>query len=209
MTVPLWMAWVRRLSGIANAGLAWGSDPYDLARYRAVRELAAEIAAVGSHTPLAAISQALSAEVGYLTPKIDVRGAVFDDDERVLLVRERADGKWSLPGGWADPGESPSEAVQRELREESGYDVRVRKLVALFERDRHHSPPLLDSIWKLFFLCEPVAAGPRESEHEIAHVAFFALNALPANLSSSRVTSGQIHLMAEHRRRPHLPTTFD
>jgi len=206
-TIP-WLGWARRLRGIGDAGLQWGRDPHDLARYREVQQVAIEMAAAGTSSDLPTVRAVLAEDAGYLTPKVDVRAAIFDGDGRVLLVHERHDGKWSLPGGWADAGETPSEAVIREVREEAGYDVRPVKLAAVLERDRHNGPPRLEAVWKLFFVCV-ICSGERAAvDHEIHDVCFFALDELP-ELSLPRVTEAQIELLDAHRRSPRRPTTFD
>ena len=145
-------------------------------------------------------------ERGYATPKIDVRGAVLRDDQ-VLLVRERDDGGWTLPGGWADVGDTPSAMVVREVKEESGYDVVPRKLAALFDRSKHPHPPIASHAYKLFFLCD-LMGGEAAPSFETPEVAFFPRNRLPG-LSASRVTEYQIEHMFEHAAHPEWPTTFD
>ena len=117
-----WLEWVSRLAAIAQNGLAHAESPFDVERYASVRELAAEIAAEHTDSTPQRISGIFERESGYATPKIDVRGAVFRDDA-LLMVQERDDELWALPGGWADPGESPSAAVAREVYEESGFRV--------------------------------------------------------------------------------------
>jgi ADP-ribose pyrophosphatase YjhB (NUDIX family) len=145
----------------------------------------------------------------YPTPKVDVRGVVFRDG-RVLLVREVGDGRWTLPGGWADVGESPSEAVVREVREESGYDTRAVKLLAVANlgtfRDGRKLRP---NIYKLFLRCELLAAEPASiSGFETSEARFFGEDELP-ELSVPRVTSEQLARMFEHAHDPDLPTAFD
>jgi ADP-ribose pyrophosphatase YjhB (NUDIX family) len=143
---------------------------------------------------------------GYATPKVDVRGIVFHQD-RILLVRERDDGRWTLPGGWADAGESPREAVEKEIREESGYEARVVKLLAVHDRDRHGSPPLPWAVCKLMIRCELVGGEPRHSI-ETDGVGFFGEDEVPP-LSEGRVTPGEIRRMFEHLRHPEWPTDLD
>src|SRR5829696_2319921 len=130
MMSPSWLRWTRHLQAIAQSGLAYAKDPFDVERYEAVTEVAAEMAASHSGAEPDQLYGLFDAERGYATPKLDVRGVVFKG-EAVLLVRERDDGSWALPGGWIDVGESPSEAVIREVYEESGYRVRASKLLAL------------------------------------------------------------------------------
>ena len=137
---PKWLQWARRIQALAQNGLAYTQNPFDIERYTALRLLAAEIIAAGADQPAGPIRDLLQAEVGpayYATPKVDVRGAAFRGRE-VLLVREMLDeGRWTLPGGWMDQGDTPGGAVAREFREETGYTVRVLKLAAAYDRDRH------------------------------------------------------------------------
>jgi ADP-ribose pyrophosphatase YjhB (NUDIX family) len=145
-------------------------------------------------------------ESGYPTPKVDVRGVVFRDD-RLLLVREREDGLWTLPGGWADVGESPREAVEKEIREETGYHTRAVKLLAVWDRDRHGAPPLPWYVYKLAIRCELIGGMAADSiETEAAE--FFAEDQIPP-LSRGRVTPAQIARIFEHHRHPEWPTEFD
>lgn len=203
---PDWLGWARRLQAIAQSGLAYSPNQYDLERYEAVREIASEMMAHGSAGAVAPIRNLFAGQTGYATPKVDVRGVIFRAD-RILLVLEREDGGWTLPGGWADVNESPAEATQREVREESGYEVRAAKLLAVYDRNRHGHPPIPFHAYKLFFLCESIGGSPAAS-HETAGVDWFAEDALPP-LSTSRVTAAQIHRFFEHFRHPQWPTDFD
>jgi ADP-ribose pyrophosphatase YjhB (NUDIX family) len=202
-----WLEWTRRLQAIAQTGLAYAHDPYDAERYAAVRDIVAEMIAAGSGADLATIKDVISKDAGYATPKIDVRGVVFREN-KILLVRERADGLWTLPGGWADVNESPTESVVREVREEAGFEVRCRKLLAVFDRGKHpHEPPFLFHIYKLFIQCE-IAGGSGTTGSETDQVSFFAESELPA-LSISRVTPWQVKRMFEHLRDPNLAADLD
>ena len=203
---PSWLERAKRLQAIAQTGLTYVRDPYDRERYEAVREIAAEMIAEGTGAEPRTLASLLAAESGYATPKVDVRAAVFRED-RILLVRERSDGRWTLPGGWADVGDSPRHAAEREVREESGYEVRALKLAAVYDRNRHGHTPLAFHLWKLFFLCELTGGEPRPSI-ETDGVEFFALEALPP-LSIGRVTAPQIAHMFEHHRDPLRATSFD
>ena len=203
------MAWAKRLQAIAQTGLTYARDQYDVERYRAVRRIATEmIAACSTAISSAELLDIFNCEVGYATPKIDVRAAVFSQDS-LLLVKERSEGAWALPGGWADVGDSPSVAAVRETREESGYDVVARKLAALYDRDhqRHGHPPMAYHLYKLFFICEPVG-GMAKPSIETEEVAFFREDRLP-NLSVARVTAQQIAHLFGHYRHPEWPTSFD
>ena len=201
-----WLAWVRRLQAIAQNGLTYNTNIYDRERYEQVQGVAAEILAAHSGLDAARIPNLYSAEQGYATPKIDVRGAVFRGDD-LLFVRERSDGLWTLPGGWADVGDSPSEAVEREIREESGFEAKVSKLVALYDRDRHEHPPMLFHAYKAFFLCE-LMGGSAAASVETSEVGFFGRDNLP-DLSIERITTRQIDRLFAHHANPELPTEYD
>ena len=207
MSEPDWLVWARELQAIAQTGLTFTENQYDVDRYRAIERLAATMMAAGSGTDIARIAELFAGQTGYATPKVDVRGAVIRGDE-ILLIREASDGRWALPGGWADVNQSPAECVVREVLEESGYEVRATKLTAVWDRSRRgHLPPFPFHVYKMFFLCELVGGAARPS-HETTAVGFFRPDALP-ELSTGRTLASQIHLMFEHHRDPALPTDFE
>jgi ADP-ribose pyrophosphatase YjhB (NUDIX family) len=207
MSEPDWLVWARELQAIAQTGLTFTENQYDIDRYRAIERLAATMMAAGSGTAVAQIAELFARQTGYATPKVDVRGAVIRGDE-ILLIREASDGRWALPGGWADVNQSPAECVEREVLEESGYLARATKLAAVWDRSRRgHLPPFPFHVYKLFFLCELVGGAARPS-HETTAVGFFRPDALP-ELSAGRTLASQIHRMFEHHRDPALATEFD
>lgn len=203
-----WLEWAQKLQAIAQNGLTYSQNPFDLDRFHQVRQVAAEMMAIASGLEPAAVLDRFQQETGYATPKVDVRGAVFRDD-RILLVKERFDGLWTLPGGYVDVGESPSLAVEREVYEESGYQTRAVKLLALYDRNhpRHAHPPFEYHIYKLFFQCELIGGSPVDSV-ETEAATFFAEGEIP-ELSLSRVVPGQIARLFEHYRHPGWQTDFD
>jgi ADP-ribose pyrophosphatase YjhB (NUDIX family) len=207
MDEPNWLLWARELQAIAQTGLTFSGDQYDLERYQRLRAIAVAMLASGSGTSGERISALFEQDLGYPTPKVDVRGAVFRD-EQILLVREISDGRWTLPGGWADVNQSAKECVEREIQEESGFQARAVKLAAIWDYRRQghvYSHPY--SIYKLFFICE-LTGGAASVSLETSAVEFFQLDRLP-ELSLGRVTSGQIERMYAHRRNPGLMTEFD
>ncbi len=202
-----WLDWARTLQSMAQSGLTYCTNPFDLERYRELLILAEEISSAGSGAEKETIHTLFAQEAGYTTPKVDVRGAVFLGDE-LLLVRELMDnGRWTLPGGWCDTGDTPRQAVEREMREETGYEVSAIKLAAVLDRDTQGHPPYFFSVYKLFFLCEITGGRPTESI-ETGGSAFFPEEALP-ELSSGRVTEAELRLMFRHHREPNRPTDFD
>jgi ADP-ribose pyrophosphatase YjhB (NUDIX family) len=204
---PAWVPLLREVAAIAETGLAYGRDPFDRERYMRLRALAAELVAVPTGTAPDVAAELLSDAPGYCTPKIDVRAAIIRDG-RILLVREAADGLWSLPGGFADVNLAPSQAVEAEIEQETGFTARATKLAALFDRRRHHpANPRLLHCYKAFFLAE-ITGGAARPSLETTEVAFFPEAALPP-LSTGRVTADLIRRLYRHWRRPELPTEFD
>ena len=200
-----WADWASRLNAIAQNGLTFSHDPFDIERYTSVRNIAAEIMAAHTGVETTLVRDFFAREEGYATPKVDVRGVVFRDGT-LLFVKEPDDGLWSLPGGWADVGESPREAVVREVFEESGYTTHAVKLLALYDRNKHAHPPFPHHAYKLFIRCEllsQVPAGGAETEAR-----FFEEDAIP-ELSVARVTVEQIARLFEHYRHPEWPADLD
>jgi len=209
MSEPDWLAWAREIQGIAQTGLTFSQDPYDRDRYIALQSLAARIMAEAGSADLTRVSDLFKAQDGYATPKIDVRGAAFDAEGRILLVREVLDdGRWTLPGGWGDVNLTPAENVAKEVFEESGFHVRVSKLAAVWDRTRQGHGPAPFSTYKLLFICD-IVGGAAATSLETSEVAFFAESALPPDLSTGRVLPHQLHRMFAHRREPTLPTEFE
>jgi ADP-ribose pyrophosphatase YjhB (NUDIX family) len=197
------------VAALAQNGLTFAEGPYDLDRYGKLAALAADLLEVVAARPAAEFALVLGRDSGYATPKVDVRGAIFDGSERVLLMQERSDGLWSLPGGWADPLDPPSLAVAREIKEETGYRARATKLAACWDRDRQgHLPPLPVHAYKLFFNCELDGDAGEPDALETLDVGWFGLDALPP-LSLGRVNERQIRRMLDHHRDFARPTEFD
>lgn len=203
-----WLTWARDIQAIAQMGLTYSENPFDQERYEMLMAIAAEIMSDYAAAPLEQVRDLFAAENGAMTPKVDVRGVVFRDGE-ILLVKETMDeGRWTLPGGWADVNESPGQAVVREIREESGYETKAIKLLALYDRDLHGHPPIAVHCYKIFFLCELIGGAPTTS-HETGGAEFFAEDALPEDLSVGRVTKTQLLRFFEHQRHPDWATDFD
>jgi ADP-ribose pyrophosphatase YjhB (NUDIX family) len=206
--------WVMQIQAIAQTGLNYSQNAFDIERYRALHRVAAEMMAAYSGADPEHVENLFLIDTGHATPKIDVRGAIFRGDE-LLLVRERASGKWTLPGGFADVGESPAEAVAREVQEESGYAVRPTRLLALYDRARHDHTPVWFYCYKAFFECKLLSGagrtspgGESASNSETTEAGFFGRDALP-EIDTGRVTVGQLARMWELHGRPEEGADFD
>ena len=202
------LQWARKVQAIAQNGLEFTQDTFDRDRFQQLQQLVSTILTSEVGITPGQLKGLWLGDEGYATPKVDVRGGVFDQD-KVLMVRERCDGKWTLPGGWVDVGDAPSFAVEREIREESGYLAKAVKLAALFDKNnpRHGHPPGILHIYKLFFICE-LTGGTATLSNETDGVDFFPVNALPP-LSSGRASQSQIERLYEHHLNRGLPTDFD
>jgi ADP-ribose pyrophosphatase YjhB (NUDIX family) len=196
----------RRLLALSQTGLHFTAEEYDRERYREIGDIASKLLELQAGVGADAVRQAWFVEDGYATPKVDVRGAVFRDNT-VLLVRERVDGRWTVPGGWADVNDTPSSAILKEIEQESGFTARVTKLAAIYDRNKHNHPAYLYHSWKLFFVCE-ITGGAARTSYETTAVEFFPLDDLP-ELSTGRSNAAQIRRMYQHHLDPQLPTEFD
>jgi ADP-ribose pyrophosphatase YjhB (NUDIX family) len=207
MIEPQWIRWARELQAISQTGNHFATSDYDRERYQRISEIAVEIFAEQGDIEGSKIRTIFEAQSGYATPKVDVRAAVFRDG-KILLVQERSDGLWTLPGGWADVNDSPSEAVAKEVLQESGFQVKVERLLAVFDRAKHpHDPPFPFHIYKMFFLCK-IEGGEATPSPETSSVDFFGVEALPP-LSASRITEDQIRFCFRAGLNPTVPTAFD
>jgi ADP-ribose pyrophosphatase YjhB (NUDIX family) len=211
------------LAAMSQNGLHYATDRYDIARYERMRQIAAEVLSMiaaaepGAGPSAEDFHRSLREERGHATPKVDVRAALFDRNERVLLVQEARDRRWTLPGGWADALNTPAQAAAREFGEEAGIAVRITSLVALHDgtRTNAHRTDATGSPWhvyKLMFLAERLESSADEPvaglDGETLDVGFFDLDALPP-LSTGRTTHEQLRLMLTAHRDPLRPAVFD
>ncbi len=201
-----WMEVARRLQSIAQAGLTYGENKYDLERYEELKKISIEMMAEYSDTPFEKIKTLYDLEDGYLTPKVDVRSVVFQDN-KLLMVKETIDGCWSIPGGWADVGYTPSEIAVKETLEEAGLAVKPLRLLAVLDKKCHPHPPTPFYTYKIFIRCEP-AGGSLMAGMETSEVKYFGLDELP-ELSTERITASQIQLLFEYLYDPGKPVAFD
>src|SRR5574338_469571 len=173
---PEWLNWAREIFSLSQAGLAYSQNPFDIERYKRLQEITAEIIENQTHILKQFALDSFTMQAGYITPKVDVRGAVVRDG-KILLVQERADNQWAMPGGWADLGNSPASVAEREVWEESGFRVKAEKVVAVIDANRIE-PMEFYHAYKIIFLCKLLGGEPRISYETLA-VDFFEPNELP------------------------------
>lgn len=203
---PKWLDWAKQLQSISQAGLTYSKDDYDLERFELIRDMSIEMMSEQTGVSQKKVKGLFANETGYATPKVDVRAVIFKDG-KVLMVRERADGDWSLPGGWGDIGLTPSEVAVNEVKEESGFDVKAIKLLGILDKKCHPHPPSPYHVYKIFIQCEIIGGAPQTSIETNA-VEFFAEDNLPP-LSIGRNTESQIRLAFKHLHHPEEPVYFD
>jgi ADP-ribose pyrophosphatase YjhB (NUDIX family) len=202
-----WLRRVRALQSLAQEGLAYTRDPFDAVRFTRLKELTAEIAEALSDGEPAPLRLAVEQSEGYLTPKLDVRAAVFDDHGRVLLVQEHIDGRWSLPGGWADVGEGLAAGAVREVWEETGYVVEYERLLGVYDRERWGHPPASWYTLKAVVGCRLIG-GEATPSMETDAVEWFARDEVP-ELSTGRMSARLLERVFEHHDDPALPPDVD
>jgi len=200
-----WLEIARSLQSIAQAGLTYTENKYDVERYEQIMQLSKDILSTHSDIHMEKLHKIFKLEKGYLTPKVDVRAVIFREN-KILLVKEIIDGKWALPGGWGDVGLTASEVVVKEVKEESGLEVTAEKLLAVFDKKCHPHPPELYYVYKLFFLCKEIG-GELKVGIETNDLGYFDSNNLP-ELSTDRNTSSQIERMFYLKNNPG-ETLFD
>jgi ADP-ribose pyrophosphatase YjhB (NUDIX family) len=201
-----WLDWAKQIQSIAQIGLTYAKDVYDLERYEALRQISVDI--VENYTSVGSdiIHLSFANEKGYATPKVDVRGVVFENN-KILLVKEKIEGSWSLPGGWGDIGYSPSEVVVKEIKEESGFEAEPLRLLAVLDKKFHSHPPTPYHIYKIFIQCR-IIGGHALSGVETSDVEFFEEHELP-ELSTERNTEKQIKTMFEFLKDPTKQVILD
>lgn len=203
-----WLTWAKRLQAIASTGLHFGEGDFDKERYQDIHNIANEMLATLGQVPIQTIDNLIpESGQGYATPKVDVRGAVFRDN-KILLVKEKLDGLWTLPGGYADVCISPAENMEKEVQEEANILVKAERLFGLIHKARHEYDMDPQDFYKLFFLCRQIDSVEPSAGTETMDVGFFSLNDLPP-LSTGRVIEKHIHLAAEYLANPDRTPTFD
>ncbi len=203
---PRWLDWAREIQALAQTGLAFCQNDYDKERLQRLLGIAVEIVAHHTDLPKESLRQNFLAQPGYATPKVDVRGAVIRNG-KILLVQERSDEHWCMPGGWADVGEMPSEMVVREVWEESGFQVVPRKIIGVYDANRTGRPMEFYHAYKIVFLCEITGGAARPSNETLA-ADFFNFDNLPP-LSSNRTNEKHLAEVLAHVRDNNRPAAFD
>jgi ADP-ribose pyrophosphatase YjhB (NUDIX family) len=204
--VPRWLEWAREIQSLSQTGSHYAENEYQRARNARLKEIAAEIVAEHTGVGFKPLLDAFKMQKGYATPKVDVRGAVFRD-RKLLLVRERQDNGWTMPGGWADVGEVPSQAAEREVWEEAGFHVKARKVIGAYDANRIE-PLELFHAYKLVFLCD-LMDGEAHPSSETSEVTFFGKDEIPQVLSGERTRPRQIQDAFAALQDPSIATKFD
>lgn len=205
---PQWLTYAKRLHAIASTGLHFSQDQYDRERYEEVEAIAIEMMAALGTVPIERINDLISDSArGYATPKVDVRGAILENDA-ILLVRERSDGLWTLPGGFADVGRSAAKNVEKEVAEEAGLNVAARRLYGVRHKAGTSYPADIRDFYKMFFICDRLDDLPPEPGPETSDVSFFRLGELPP-LSTGRVMEADIEAAFVFAAEPQRPAFFD
>lgn len=201
-----YLQWARRIQAISQSGITFTKDEFDLERYEELRMISAEMLTEHANLEVNELNTLFANEEGYATPKVDVRGVVFHDG-KILMVKEKMDAHWSLPGGFCDVGLSPTENIVKEIKEESGFDVKPTRLLAVLDKNKHPHPPEVFHYYKLFILCE-IIGGQATKGIETQEIDFFEENNLPP-LSLNRNTQSQIKTMFEFYRNPNQNVIVD
>lgn len=204
--IPRWLEWAREIQALAQTGSHYAENDYQRERYRRLTQIAAEIISEHAKQEYAPLLDIFHSQIGYATPRVDVRGAVFRNGQ-LLLVRERIDEGWTLPGGWADVGDVPSQAAEREVWEEAGFQVKARKVIGVYDANRAR-PLEMFHAFKIVFLCDLIDGEARTST-ETSAVAFFDPDEIPLTLSGERTQLRHIQDAFTTLRDPECPTFFD
>ena len=203
---PRWLEWAREIQALAQTNAHYAENEYQRQRSWRLTDIAAEIISECGGLEYFPLRDAFRAQIGYATPRVDVRGAVFHQ-RKLLMVRERADGRWTLPGGWADVGDIPSQAAEREVWEEAGFRVKAHKVVGIYDANRT-GPIEIFHAFKIVFLCDLID-GQATPSNETSEVCFFGRDEVPALLSGERTRPRQIADAFTALANPNCPTVFD
>ena len=201
-----WLKWAMEIQGLAQSGLAYTTNVYDIERYERLREISAEMIEEKSNINLEKVKDLFCKETGYQTPKIDTRAAIFKDN-KILLVHEN-NGTWSLPGGWCDVLESVKSNTIKEVKEEAGLDVKATKIIAVQDRNKHNRPIYAYGICKIFVMCE-IIGGEFKENIETTEMKYFALDELPENFANEKCTKEQVEMCFRAKDDENWKVQFD
>lgn len=199
--------YLKRLKALADTGLVYSKEPYDLERYEEIKNISLQLMSKLTEMPFATIGSFYGPQEDYPTPKVDIRGIVLNKQNEVLMVKEQVDGKWSVPGGWADIGYTASEVIQKEIKEETGLDVTVDRLLAVYDKKCHDHPPQPHYVYKIVFFCK-VTGGELNNSFDILDVDYFPIENLPP-LSRDRILEEQIRALVNAARSADREVIFD
>lgn len=201
-----WLKWAMEIQSLAQAGLAYTENPYDIERYERLREISAEMVAEKSNISLDKVERLFCNETGYQTPKLDTRAAIFKDN-KILLTHEN-NGTWSLPGGWCDVLESVKSNTVKEVKEETGLDVEAVKIISIQDRNKHNKPQYAYGVCKVFVLCN-IIGGKFIKNIETTETKYFSLEEIPSNLAEEKTSKEQIEMCFAAFNNQSWQTQFD
>lgn len=201
-----WIKWAMEIQSLAQSGLAYTDNVYDIERYERLREISAEMLAEKTDLSIEKVKDLFCNETGYQTPKIDTRAVIFKDN-KILLVHEN-NNTWSLPGGWCDVLESVKSNTVKEVKEETGLDVNAIKVVAIQDRNKHNKPIYAYGVCKVFILCD-VISGEFEKNIETTEIKYFSQDEIPNNLSDEKTNKEQIEMCFKAYNDKNWQTQFD
>ncbi len=198
---------IKRVKALADTGLLYADNEYDRERYEELAAISLNLLSATSGQSLPVLRDFFMPVKDYPTPKVDIRGLILNEAREVLLVKESLDGKWSLPGGWAEVGFSPSEVIQKEIKEETGLEATVSRLLAVYDKRCHPHPPQPLYVYKLVFLCEALTESLNPG-FDILDARYFVIEHLP-ELSEERILASQIEQMYQLARQQESSVHFD
>ena len=201
-----WLKWAIEIQSLSQIGLAYTKDVYDRERYERLREISAEMLAKKTEVSIEKVKDLFCHETGYQTPKQDTRAAIFRNN-KILLVHEN-NGTWSLPGGWCDVLESVKSNTEKEVREETGLNVKAVKIISIQDRNKHNKPVYAYGVCKIFVLCE-VINGKFVENIETTEIRYFSLQDLPHNLAEEKTNKEQIEMCFKAYLNENWQTQFD
>ncbi len=201
-----WLKWAIEIQSLAQSGLAYTDNVYDIERYERLREISAEMLAEKTDLSIEKVKDLFCNETGYQTPKIDTRAVIFKDN-KILLTHEN-NGTWSLPGGWCDVLESVKSNTIKEVKEETGLNVETIKVIAIQDRNKHNKPIYAYGVCKVFILCD-VIGGEFKKNIETTEIKYFSLDEIPNNLAEEKTNKEQIEMCFKSYNDKNWQTQFD